>query len=202
MCLQYIIQDQWIIFLKCNFSKPIEQRAECCAALSTFLVLELTLTELILQTTRCQKRGFVKMADFGQKVSLSLRNSPVLPSLRVTVESREIVKRPRAQLSDKSDITLGPKVHCPMTSKLSIQNQVILPDVLSDDKLAFMQDRTMMPVVNLDETCVKLERCLRIPLDETMMDPYCEQHMAVLSTLKPVVVSSFDHVGTREPPKI
>ena len=58
----------------------------------------------------------------------------------------------------------------------------------------------MVSVNNLDETRVKLERCLRTPLDETKMEPYHDQQMAALSTLKPIA-SSFDHVGTREPPK-
>ena len=58
----------------------------------------------------------------------------------------------------------------------------------------------MVPVNNLDETRVKPEQCLRTPLDETKMEHYHDQQMAVLSTLKPLA-SSNDHVGTREPPK-
>ena len=47
---------------------------------------------------------------------------------------------------------------------------------------------------------VKPELYLRPPLDETKMEPYYDQQMAVLSTLKQFT-SSYDHVGTREPPK-
>ena len=83
---------------------------------------------------------------------------------------------------------------------LYTENQVITPDVLPDDMLAFMQNRTMVPVNNLDETRVKPEQCLRTPLDETKMEHYHDQQMAVLSTPKPLA-SSNDHVGTREPPK-
>ena len=61
--------------------------------------------------------------------------------------------RTEKKLSEGSDITLGPKVHWPITSKLSTQNQVILPDVLFDGILVFMQGRTMIPMNNLDETC-------------------------------------------------
>ena len=91
-------------------------------------------------------------------------------------------------------------VHWPMERKLSTQNQVIIPDELLDDMLAFMQDRTMVPVDNLDETRVKPERCLQTPLDEAKMEHYHDQQMAVLSTLKPMA-STYDHVGTREQPK-
>ena len=63
-----------------------------------------------------------------------------------------------------------------------------------------MQDRTMVPANNLDETPVKPERCLRPPLVETKMEPYHDQQMTILSTLKPIA-SSYDHVGTRGPPQ-
>ena len=53
---------------------------------------------------------------------------------------------------------------------------------------------------NLDERRVKLERSLRTLLDKTKMGPYYDQQMAFLSTLKPVA-SSYDNVGTREPPR-
>ena len=53
---------------------------------------------------------------------------------------------------------------------------------------------------NLDENCLKPERSLLIPLDETKMEPACDQQKAFLSTLKSVA-SSYDYLGTREPPK-
>ena len=87
-----------------------------------------------------------------------------------------------------------------MESNLFTLNQVIITNVLPDDMLAFMQDRTMVPVNNLDETRVKPERCLQTRLDETKMEHYHDQQMAVLSLLKPNA-SSYYHVGTREPPK-
>ena len=104
------------------------------------------------------------------------------------------------KLSERSDFALGPKVYWPMKRKLSNQHQVIIPDVLYDDMLAFMQDKLMVPVNNLDEIRVKPELSLRTPLDETKMEPDCDQQMELLSTLK-LVASSYDHVGTREPPK-
>ena len=61
-----------------------------------------------------------------------------------------------------------------------------------------MQDRTKVPVNNLDETRVQLERSLRTPLDATKMECICDQQIASQSTVKPVALSE-DHVCTREP---
>ena len=87
------------------------------------------------------------------------------------------------KLSERSDFTICPKVHWLMKRKLFFQYQVITPDVLSqainpDDMLAFMQDMLMICVNNLDEIRVKLERSLRIPIDETKVEPDCGQQMA------------------------
>ena len=87
-----------------------------------------------------------------------------------------------------------------MKRKLSTQYQVIISDVLPENMLAFMQDNTMVPVNNLDETCFKPERCSRTPPVERKMEHYCYLQMSVLSTLNPVA-SSYDNVGTRELPK-
>ena len=66
--------------------------------------------------------------------------------------------------------------------------------------LITMQDQTIVLVTNPDEIRVKLERSLRTPLDETKIEPDCDQQMAFLSILQPVA-SSYDYAGTREPPK-
>ena len=47
----------------------------------------------------------------------------------------------------------------------------------------------MVAVKNLEESRVKPERNLRTPLDETKMEPECDQQMAVHSTLKPAASS-------------
>ena len=87
-----------------------------------------------------------------------------------------------------------------MKRKLSSQYQVVILDVMSDDMLIFMQDKTMVLMNNLDAMRFKPERSLRTPLDETKMEPNCDKQITILSTLKSVA-SSFDHVGTRDPPK-
>ena len=58
----------------------------------------------------------------------------------------------------------------------------------------------MVHVNNADEICVKHERSLRTPSDETKMKTDCDQQMAFLSTLKPVATSN-NYDDTRDPSK-
>ena len=92
--------------------------------------------------------------------------------------------------------TIGEVRHHPWSEgTLAYERETIHPkssyhfDVLVDHMLVFMEDWTMVPVNNLYETRVKPERCLRPLLDDTKMEPYQDQQMAVLSTLKSIQVS-------------
>ena len=106
----------------------------------------------------------------------------------------------RKKQLERSDFTLCPESNGPMKKKFSTQHQFITSDVLSDNMMRTMQDRTIVSVFNLDETRVKLERSLRTPFSETKIEPDCDKQIAFPSTPDPVT-GSCDHVGTNEPPK-
>ena len=76
-----------------------------------------------------------------------------------------------------------------MKRKFSTQHQFITSDVLSDNMMITMQDRTIVSVMNLDEKRVKLERCLRTLFSETKIEPDCDQQIAFPPTPDPVTGS-------------
>ena len=99
VCLQYIIQDEWINLPRNNILSLVSSVHCALPILSTFLILELTLTKLILQKKGHKKGILSKWPVFRQKVRLSSKNSPFLTKHESDIGKQRNCEVPRAQKS-------------------------------------------------------------------------------------------------------